>query len=316
MSNLVPTNVQLPAHLSGRIGQPSAIAGAMTAGINTGGAGFKRISIRGSRFRIREGATETVLPDTTLRAVIVGASPNLTKIFYKKFDPKAEGEDKKPDCFSNDGVRPAKDAQDPQSQLCATCPQNAWGSKVSDSGGKMKACADQKRLAIISADASGDDPEVYLFQVTPSALRDFATYGEMLSAKGFPPETVITEISFDPKVSHPKAQFKFAGFIKEDQLDMIDKLVQSDQVLEIIGEKAEKAEVVAEAPKPSPVKAKAVEYVPPPVVVEDAVFEEAPKPKTNGFGGTSQGPAQSTTSSALSKDIQDILSSMKEEQDD
>ena len=323
MSALVPTNVQLPAHLSDRLGGPSALAGAMTSGIaaGSGGAGFKRISIRGGRFRIREGSTETVLPDNVLRAVIVGASPNVTKSFYKgAYNPKAENAERKPDCYSNDGVRPANDAADPQAQQCATCPQNAWGSKITDAGTKMKACADQKRLAVISADDHSAEPEVYLFQVTPAALTQFRQYGELLSSKGFPPELCVTEISFDPKEAYPKAQFKFGGFIDQSQVEVVDKLVNSQIVRDVIGDKDQVAEVVEENPKPYPVKKKEEAYVPPPVVVEDAEFEEAPAPKpTKGFGGAAPSapkeppPAQTVKSSSLTDDIQSILASMQDD---
>lgn len=331
MTNLVPTNVQLPAHLASRLGSPSVISSAMTSGIASGtGPSFKRISTRNSRFRIRDGANETVLPSDTLRAVIVGASPNITKLFYKKYDPKAEGEDKKPDCFSNDGIRPDKHAADPQAQQCATCPQNAWGSKISDAGGKMKACADQKRLAVISADDHSENPEVYLFQVTPSALTGFREYGDMLASKGLPAELVVTEISFDPKVSHPKAVFKFGGFVEEGQVPTIDKIVGSDIVKEIVGDVSVAAEVV-EAPKPKQpavtVKAEPV-YVPPPVVIEDAEYEEvavAPAPApTKGFGAApvtpaapkEPPPAQAVKSSNLAADIQAILADMQDDDDE
>lgn len=331
MSALVTTTVSnLPAHLSGRIGAPSAISSAMTAGIPAGGTtGFKRISIRGGRFRIREGSTETVLPDNVLRAVIVGASPNLTKSFYKgAYNPKAT-EEKKPDCYSNDGIRPASDALDPQSQQCATCPQNAWGSKVTDAGAKMKACADQKRLAVISADDTSDDPEVYLFQVTPAALKQFAQYGEQLASKGIPAEVAVTEIFFDPKEAFPKAQFKFGGFVGQEQLPVIDKLVDAQIVRDIIGEKDVPATVV----EPTPIRQPAVTvkaepaYVAPTTVIEDAVFEEVTPPPaakpTKGFGGTTApsapkepAPAQTVQSSALTNDINSILASMKAEADD
>lgn len=311
MSALVPINAQLPAYLSDRAGTPSSLGSDLVAGLGTGGGGpkFKRISIRGGRFRIREGSNETVLPDTTLRAIIVGASPNTTKSYYKgAYNPKAADNEKKPDCYSNDGIRPAKDAEDPQSQTCGNCPHNVWGSKMSEGGGKMKACADQKRLAIVSADATGDDPEVYLFQVTPAALTEFRQYGELLNSKGYPPEIVVTEISFDTKESYPKAKFKFGGFISQDQKDMVDNLVDSDLVNEIVGKKVETATVVDE-PK--------VEYTPPKVEVEDAVFEEpAPAPKpTKGFGGTpvQAEPVQVVKSSALNDDIKAMLASMKED---
>lgn len=327
MSNIVPTNVQLPAHLADRVGTPSVINSAMTHGIGGGGGpSFKRISIRGSRFRIRDGANETILPSQTLRGVIVGASPNITKLFYKKYDPKAEGEDKKPDCFSNDGVRPDKAASDPQSQQCGNCPQNEWGSKISEGGGKMKACADQKRLAIISADDHSEEPEVYLFQVTPSSLTAFAEYGKALNSKGLPAEIVVTEFSFDPKVSHPKVQFKFVDYITEAQVETVKKVVNSDLVKEIVGDHAVVAEVI-EAPKPKKaavtVKAEPV-YVPPPVIIEDAVYEEVEPAKpapTKGFGAVPSAPkepppAQAVSSSNLAADIQSILADMEEDDDE
>lgn len=326
MSALVPTNTQLPAHLTSRVGTSSAIGSAMTAGISAGGTGIKRISIRGGRFRIREGSTETVLPDTVLRAVIVGASPNVTKSFYKgAYNPKAADAEKKPDCYSNDGVRPASDAEDPQAQQCATCPQNAWGSKVTDAGTKMKACADQKRLAIISADDTSAEPEVYLFQVTPAALTQFRQYGESLSSKGLPAEIVVTEISFDPKEAFPKAQFKFGGFVSEGQVELIDKLVGSDRVREVVGDKAQAAMVVETKPKKPAITVKEEpKYVAPPVVIEDAEYEDitpvqAPKP-TKGFGGSPSPakepePAPVVKASNLTMDVQAILASMEEVDD-
>lgn len=316
MNAIVPTNIQLPSHLAGRLSQPSAVAGAMTAGIGTS-ASYKRISIRGGRFRIREGSNETVLPDPKLRCVIVGASPNMTKTYYKgAYNPKAE--DKSPDCYSNDGIRPAKDASDPQSQLCANCEQNQWGSKMTENGQRMKACADQKRLAVISADDNSSEPELYLFQVTPAALSEFRNYGNLLASKGFPPELCITEISFDPNEAYPKATFKFGGFVDEDMVATIDSLVGSPKVTEITGELPMAAEVVetsAPAPKVQPKKAPE----PQPQVIEDAEFEEvapAPASPTKGFGAKAApkpaAPAAApkaavAQSSSLAADIQDIL---------
>lgn len=320
-TDLVTTNVQLPAHLASRVGAASSVAGSMTAGI--GGTSFKRISIRGSRFRIREGTNETVLPSNILRTVIVGASDHVSKLFYKKYDAKVE--DKKPDCYSNDGIRPANDAADPQAQLCATCEQNQWGSKVSDdSGSKMKACADQKRLAVISADDDSPEPEVYMFTVTPSSLTDFRNYGKLLASKGFPPEICITELSFDTSVSHPKVQFKFGGFVEEHMVPIIDGIVDSAIVNEITGKVSQVATII-EPPKntkPSPVRAKKSEPE-----VEEVEVEVIPAPtKVKGFGAAT--PVKATVvatpptqppvvqSSKLTDDIQDILNSMQEEDDE
>lgn len=314
-TELVPTNIKLPAHLTSRVGQPSAITADISSG---GGDGFKRISKRGGRWRIRDGSNETVLPSDTLRAIIVGASGALpTKLFYKNgFEPD---ENKGPDCYSNDGVRPAADASDPQNSLCATCDKNAWGSKIADNGNKMKACADQKKLAIISAEDNSEDPEVYLYTVTPSELTDFRNYGKLLAARGFPAELVVTELTFDTKPSYPKVQFKFGGFVDESMVATIDKLVDSDKVNEIVG-KTTPAATVVEAPKPPVIKPKKPE-------VEDAVFEEIePTKPVTGFGAAPKkveppkpaAPAAPPVvqSSQLTADIQAILDGMEDADDE
>ena len=66
MSNaLTLANVQVPAHLAQRVGVPSILAQSLAGGISSGET-TARISIKGSRFRIAEGGTETVLDTTTL----------------------------------------------------------------------------------------------------------------------------------------------------------------------------------------------------------------------------------------------------------
>lgn len=315
MNDLVTTNIQLPAHLANRIGGPSALSEAMTAGAS---AGFPRISIRGGRFRIREGKEEKVL-GTTLSAVIVGANPNTTKLFYKgSYDPKAE--DNKPDCYSLDGVRPADDAEDPQAQLCATCDQNQWGSKLTESGGKMKACADQKRLAIISADDKSAEPVVYAFTVPPSSLGNFRNYAKLLESKGFPPELCVTKITFDETTSHPKPQFEFAGFVSEDMVPIIDGLVVNPFIKEVTGETPIKLTAIEPpANKPAPVKEEKVQVIMPEVIPA--------KKSSGGFQGevidvestpvTPPKPApKAVQSSDVANDIQDILNKMKEQDDE
>ena len=83
MSNIVPANIQVPTHLANRIGASSVLGAALTGGLSSGNS-FPKISIKGSRFRIVEGDTETVLDSTNLDVVIVGANPRLSKTWYAK----------------------------------------------------------------------------------------------------------------------------------------------------------------------------------------------------------------------------------------
>jgi hypothetical protein len=183
-----------------------------------------------------------------------------------------------------DGVGPDVQATEPQNDLCASCPQNAWGSKVTPQGKQIKACSDQKRLAVVSA----DDPTgpIYLLQVTPAALQGLGKYQKELSLRGIPAEIVRTRVSFDTDASFPKLKFDFGGFLDADTQQEVDKLFGTEEVRQITGELRTAAVPAVPkiaspqqvAPKPAPVAAQP-EPAPTPVAEEPA----APK---RGFGAS------------------------------
>jgi len=270
-TDLIPSNIQVPAHVAARMGKPSALSQSLSGGLGTGES-VPRISIKGSRFRIVEDGTETVLDQTSLDTVIVGANPRLSKNFYSKpWD--ADAEPTGPDCFSMDGVRPDVSVAEPVNDLCASCPKNAWGSKIGPQGQQLKACADQKRLAVIAA----DDPAgpVYLLQVTPAALKGLKIFQKELERRGIPPETVKTRITFDTSASFPKLVFKFGGFLDPEIQSMVDPLFDSPEVRAITAEYVETSETV-------PARKAIPEAKPEP---------EAESPK-RGFGGAKRGTVQ------------------------
>jgi len=293
MSNIVPTNIQVPAHLAARVGVPSALSAALTGGLSSGQS-FPKISIKASRFRIKEGDTETVLESTTLDVVVVGANPRLSKTWYaKQWTPDSEPQ--APDCFSLDGVSPDPEATDPQNDLCASCPQNAWGSKVTPQGQQIKACADNKRLAVVAADdASGP---VYLLSVTPAALKGLNQYQKELAVRGIPPEIVKTRVSFDTDASFPKLKFTFGGFLDAHTQQVVDGLFGTPEVKEITGETPRQVvapapvapKLAAPPPAPKAVARPAPAPAPAPAPVEVEVEEPAPAPK-RGFGAAKAAP--------------------------
>ena len=295
MSNIIPVNIKVPSYLAAKVGQPSALSQSIAAGISSGQA-FPRISIKGSRFRIVEDGTETVLDTTSLDVVIVGANPKLSKTFYAKAWDK-DAEPTAPDCFSLDGIRPHPEAESPQNDMCASCPHNAWGSKIGPQGQQLKACTDQKRLAVVSA----DDPEgpVYLLQVTPAALKGLNAYHKELSVRGIPAEIVKTKVGFDTDASFPKLKFGFGGFLDEGTYTAVEPLFGSDNVLEITGEKQPEVVSAPTQPRKAAVKAKPE----PEPEVEDE--EEAPAPVADkpkrGFGAAKSEPAAAPKAVAKSK---------------
>jgi hypothetical protein len=278
---MIPNNIQLPAHLQAKVGKPSALSTALAGGMGSGG-GYPRISIKGARFRIVQDGTETVLDSTVLEAIIVGANPNLSKTFYAAAWSK-DADQVSPDCFSLDGIRPHIESTAPQNDLCASCPKNAWGSKISEQGHQIKACADEKRLAILAA----DDPEgeVYLLKVTPAALKGLSKYQKELAVRGISPEMVRTRVSFDTDASFPKLTFGFGGFNDEATQTTVDALIGSSQVQEITGEAT-----IHEVPVQIPVRAVTPAPAPAPVAEAPVVEEPAPAP-AKGFGKAATKPA-------------------------
>jgi hypothetical protein len=282
MSNLIPTNLQVPAHIAKRMGQPSALATAIMSGLG-GSESFPRISIKGSRFRIKDGDAETVLETTALDVITVGANPHPSKTYYASdWDPNADAS--APDCYSLNGVRPNPDVKEPQNDICATCEWNKFGSAKNGNG---KRCSDKKRLAVVAA----DDPTgpVYLLEVTATAMKSLNVYQKELIMRGMGPEVVRTRVSFDTNATYPKLQFGFGGFLDEETIDAVAPLFNSDKVKEITGETAPAtvAAIPAPAEAPKPVLVKAAK--PEPVQVEEDEAEEAPKP-IRGFGAAKANP--------------------------
>ena len=279
MSNIVPTNIQIPSHLANKVNQQSTLASSLAGGIAAKEeveSGFPKISIKGSRFRIVEGGDETVLDTTKLPVVIVGANPKLSKTYYAKAWDK-DAEPAAPDCYSLDGARPHPDSETPQNDVCASCQWAAWGSKIGNNGQQLKACSDQKRLAVVAA----DDPTgpVYLLQVTPSALKGLNSYQKELSTRGIPPEIVKTIVSFDTDASFPKLQFGFGGFIEESTQTALEDVFGSDNVREITGEVQPATTPAPTSQNPKPVLVKA-EPDPDPVIEPDL----EPVEEVRGFG--------------------------------
>lgn len=137
------------------------------------------LSIGGNTFTLIDGPNKKVISKMYegmlyCRVLIVDMNPNVSRIYYKKkYDPKEE-DSIPPTCFSDDNVAPALGAQEKQSDTCAGCPHNVWGSQISETGNKVKACREYVKIAIIVPDF--DMNKVFMFRVPPASLRTFQKY--------------------------------------------------------------------------------------------------------------------------------------------
>ncbi len=230
MANVVPFESKaLPAFLSKAAGP---INDDLTSHV---GNGMTSLSIKGKVFTLVKGKERTVImkPDdadevaSSLEIVIIKANKDLSKVWYAKaFE---DGVDAKPDCMSNDGVRPDPQVANPQAKSCAVCAKNVWGSGKE---GKGKACQDSRRVAVAAA---GQLNEPMLLRVPPASLKSLAEYGKTLSNRGVPYSAVVTKLRFDREEATPKLVFSPVGFLDEAQFEEVQKLANSELVNQIVG---------------------------------------------------------------------------------
>jgi len=217
----------IPAHIAARIAarKTSGVKSAIAQAILGDTLQFPRISIRAGRYRLVEDGVETPV-GITLDAIIVGANPKVSKVFFgKPYDASADNV--RPDCQSNDGIRPDASISSPVSAGCANCPNNVLGSKILPSGAKSKLCADQRHIAVIAA---ADPNKVYGLTVPVSGMKALRDYLKELDNFGTNPEEAITELGFDDTASFPKMTFKRKGYVPDKFLGKIDGIVGSDDV--------------------------------------------------------------------------------------
>lgn len=255
------------------------------------GGGFPVISIKGKVFAIVRDGERKVLPNpkdpdspaTAIDVVILKANKGTSKVFYAK--GYVEGTSEKPDCFSNDGIKPDSSIESPQSKNCAVCKWNQWGSKISESGSKGKACQDSVRMAIATANQINDP---YLLRVPPASIRALGEYGQMLAKRGVAYNLVVTKIGFDMEAPNPKLTFKPVGMIDEQTFNQVQETIESPVVGQILGasvvstaaeegEPEEEPAPVVAAPEPEkkkPAAKKAAEPKPAEVAVGDINLDD------------------------------------------
>jgi len=284
---VVPANIQLPAYLAAKAGNLQD-NDALIGGIKD--MSFPRISIDGAKFHIVKGdefmtiMDDRGLPEPRLSVVIVGGNPGVSKVFYK--GKRIEGQETAPDCSSEDGLTPDPNITQPQSPACAVCPQNVWGSKVSEATGKdIKACGDHKMIVVLAT--SDLEGEAYQFRVPASSLKDFAAYVKGLTKAGVKAHMVETYITFDPAASYARPQFAFARMLTEEEFAVADERVTGDEEIKRIA-----------SPRKFGMAPIAQVAAPAPVIAAPAPAPAAPKAKGFNTGPTAPAAAPATPAAA------------------
>ncbi len=226
-----------------------------------------------------------------LDVIIVAALPEVSREFYAKaFDP--DGKVTIPDCWSNRNDKPEAASPNPQAKTCAECPQNVKGSGGSD----RKACRYQRRIGVILPDENTGDvyqfkiPSKSLFGKGSGSIHPFESYVKYLQAGNENPDTVITNVSFNDESSTPVLVFSPTRVLDDNEYAFVQQIQSSNDLNRYTMRTVSQTDGVIALPpaaeKPTitfsdePEDEEEVVAAPAPraVVVEDADFEDEPKP--------------------------------------
>jgi len=221
----VSTELEIPDYLKGMM---ETFTGPKTENMQSGGSTTPRISLKGKIFRFKEAGDEIEKVKEDLDVVIVGVMPEhgTTKTFYAgQYSPDSSDP---PDCSSMNGQTPDAWVSKPVSDSCITCVNNKFGSAISMSGKKSKACRDSRRLYVVRAkELKDEEPKVWLLNVTIMSLKPLSLYSQSLLKKGIPtPAAVITRINFNEDAEYPQLTFDILGFINQDMAKISFKLAE------------------------------------------------------------------------------------------
>jgi hypothetical protein len=220
--------LQRPAYLQAR--QHTEVSAKLAAGL--GVAQPPRLSLKDDRFTLLMANGDkhpTIAASLTVDVIVVGGNANASKIYYEGDYDSADAV--APVCWSDNGVAPSERAGTPQSENCATCQWAVWGSKISNMGSKVQACATYKKIAVIVAGA-GDT--VFLLQIPPNSLKPWRNYiAHLQNLDGTEATEVITRVSMENKT----LGFEPVDFLPENLLGYVDKVIGSDEPAIVCGER-------------------------------------------------------------------------------
>lgn len=248
--------INMPGQLSSKFAPATPGQSGDLAGGITGGYGL--IGYRGKVWSIRYKNNEQQLmrddgdgPRGSIDVVIIKANPHLSKNWYE--NGYVEGSNAPPDCSSANGIIPDPNVPKKQSNVCKTCPKNAWGSATGGSG-KGKACGDHRRMAVAPL---GDlKNEAYggalLLRCPAASLQDLAAFSQKLEQLGYPYYAVGVKIGFDPQESFPKFTFTAIRPLTDDEADIVLAHQKSPEVQRVISEEMPDEAAIAAAQQAAP----------------------------------------------------------------
>jgi hypothetical protein len=266
--------------------------GALSAGV---GPGFARITYKGGKWGLKyQGETRMFRryiynngsqiddgPNPKLDVVILKVAEKASKYFY--IGAYSEGDMNPPDCWSTNGIVPDAGAPKKQSQTCAGCPNNAWGSAKPRNDGtpsRGKACTDHKRLVVVPA---GDiENKAYggpmLLLVPPTSLKKLAPFEQKLAHAGYRFMEVWSQLTFVEDSAFPIFDFDAVRPLTDDEGHKVIKMRDDPMVERILNVEVEAVEGYDQPEYAAPAQGKPAMADPTPPPVATAPPTPGPMP--------------------------------------
>lgn len=263
------------------------------------------ISLNGEKTRVmRRNSEGDEEPVPIMRVVVLGFNPKRGRSYYAgAYDPAKPAQ---PDCWSDDGEAPDAACKTPQAAKCAGCPLSVKGSKVTEQGKAVTACAQHRMLAVVPAGDlnypalrmrlaitslwDGESPEL-----AKQGWFAFDNYVDFLRSRGIVHTAAVrTKMRFDPNVAYPKVMFSPDDWLSDDEKRVVAKRANSDEVKDLLagtytpngmdGERKDIAQAKAQAAAAPTPAAKVMDddegeiIAPPPKATKPAAAPKATKP--------------------------------------
>lgn len=199
---------------------------------------------------VRDPQTGTVLGTVPyLDMVIVKTASAIAKTFYIKKDWQ-QGDYGPPDCWSTNGQVPDPAAPKKQSETCRGCQWDRFGSRTSESGIKMKACQDSKRLAVVPINDLRNERYggPMLLKLPPGSFNPMLDMFTQLNLQGYAYFGVVMRITFDHEATHPRLIFTPIRVLNDHEQQEVINLQTNDVVERILNE--ELIEVTSDPDQP------------------------------------------------------------------
>lgn len=228
----------IPDHAKNFFGEESNIADRQTVPSLSYEGKVWTISVNGERTRLmKRDENGDELPVPVMRAVVLDYNKRRGRTYYAgAYDPGKPGT---PLCFSEDGVAPHANAQQPQASKCDGCPMSVKGSKVTEQGKAVAACSQHRLVAVVPANNLQFTPLRMKLAITSDWDKNeenaaqgwfaFANYTDMLRSKGVQhTAALVTKMRFDPSVAFPKVLFSPDRWLTDEELAVVRPVVKGD----------------------------------------------------------------------------------------